>query len=70
MQKGLSSLMQSINLNSNFSIEGLIYLHFTVNRQNILDDSMAKLDKINNLKSPLKIAFVGEEGADEGGVKN
>lgn len=32
---------------------------------------MEKLGKIKtNLKSPLKIQFIGEEGSDEGGVKN
>ena len=42
-----------------------------MNRNNILDDSMEKLGKVKgNLKSPLRISFVGEEGADEGGVKN
>lgn len=52
-------------------IEGLIYLYFAVNRHSILDDSMEKLGKIKqNLKSPLRIEFIGEEGADEGGVKN
>jgi ubiquitin-protein ligase E3 A len=32
---------------------------------------MEKLGKIKqNLKSPMKISFIGEEGSDEGGVKN
>ena len=32
---------------------------------------MEKLGKVKtNLRSPLKIEFVGEEGTDEGGVKN
>jgi hypothetical protein len=52
-------------------MEGLIYLQFNVNRNHILDDSMEKLNKIKeSLKNPLKIKFVGEEGADLGGVKN
>lgn len=40
-------------------------MYFNVNRNNILDDSLEKLGKIKqNLKSPLKISFIGEEGAD------
>lgn len=32
---------------------------------------MEKLCKIkHNLKNPLRIKFIGEEGADEGGVQN
>lgn len=69
MENGLSALLQNIDFNH--GIEGLIFLYFTVNRHNLLDDSMEKLGKIKqNLKSPLKIEFIGEEGADEGGVKN
>jgi hypothetical protein len=55
----------------NHGVHGLIFLFITVSRNNILDDSMEKLGKIKgNLKSPLKIEFIGEEGADEGGVRN
>lgn len=69
MENGLSALLHNIDFNH--GIEGLIFLYFTVNRHNLLDDSMEKLGKIKqNLKSPLKIEFIGEEGADEGGVKN
>jgi hypothetical protein len=54
-----------VDLNHQFSIEGLIFMYFNVNRNNILDDSLEKLGKIKqNLKSPLKISFIGEEGAD------
>jgi len=43
----------------------LAYLHFEIHRDNILDDSMEKLGRIkNNLKNPLKIQFIGEEGRD------
>lgn len=52
-------------------MEALIYLQFEVNRNFILEDSMEKLNKIKeSLKNPLKIKFIGEEGADLGGVKN
>ena len=71
MQEGFSSIIQEVDFNHQFSLDGLIFLYFNVNRHNILDDSMQKLGKIKqNLKSPLKISFIGEEGADEGGVKN
>jgi hypothetical protein len=54
MENGLSSIIQNIDFNH--GIEGLIFLYFTVNRNNLLDESMEKLGKIKqNLKSPLKI---------------
>lgn len=54
MENGLSALLHNIDFNH--GIEGLIFLYFTVNRHNLLDDSMEKLGKIKqNLKSPLKI---------------
>lgn len=60
MEKGLSGLLESFDYNGNLSIEGLIYLFIPVNRNNILDDSMEKLGKIKqNLKSPLRIEFIG-----------
>lgn len=57
MSRGLSAIIQDFDHGANnFSIEGLIYLYFAVNRNNILDDSMEKLGKIKqNLKSPLRI---------------
>lgn len=74
MENGLRNLLSGqvqLDVNGNFSLEGLVYLHFQINRQNILDDSMEKLGKIKyNLKNPLRIQFIGEEGSDEGGVQN
>ena len=69
-QNLLTGLAQ-LDVNGGFSIDSLMFLHFQINRNNILDDSMEKLGKSNhNQKSPLKIQFIGEEGSDEGGVKN
>lgn len=63
--------MLPIDMNGNFSLDNLIFLHFQINRHNILNDSLEKLGKTkHNLKSPLKIQFIGEEGSDEGGVRN
>lgn len=61
MQKSLhEGVLSNMILMENFSLEGLIFLHFTINRNNILDDSMEKLGKTtHNLKSPMKIQFVG-----------
>ena len=72
MERGLAALVQDFDFQGGkFGIEGLIYLCIAVRRNNILDDSMEKLGKVKtNLRSPLKIEFVGEEGTDEGGVKN
>lgn len=66
MESGLLNLLSGgLDANGNFSLEGLIYLHFQINRNNILNDSMEKLYKIkHNLKNPLRIKFIGEEGAD------
>lgn len=68
IQSGLNSLLNGhvmLDVNGNFSLEGLAYLHFQINRNNILNDSMEKLCKIKyNLKNPLRIKFIGEEGAD------
>lgn len=75
VKSGLHSLltgggMLQLDQNGNFSLEGLAYLNFQINRNNILNDSMDKLGKIkHNLKNPLKIQFMGEEGSDEGGVQ-
>lgn len=38
MENGLSALLHNIDFNH--GIEGLIFLYFTVNRHNLLDDSM------------------------------
>jgi hypothetical protein len=61
MEGGLGSMINAMVQNeNNFSIEGLIYLHFQINRHNILDDSMEKLGKVKqNLKSPMRISFIG-----------
>jgi hypothetical protein len=59
MENGLSAIFQ--NMDFNHGIEGLIFLYISVNRHNLLDDSMEKLGKVKqNLKSPLKIEFIGE----------
>lgn len=61
MERGLSAMIHDFDFAGNFGIEGLIYLCIAVNRGNILDDSMEKLNKIKqNLKSPLRIEFIGE----------
>lgn len=68
MENGILNLLSGgiqLDANGGFSIQGLIYLHFEINRNNILNDSMEKLCKIkHNLKSRLRIKFIGEEGAD------
>jgi ubiquitin-protein ligase E3 A len=49
----------------------LAFLNFEIHRDNILEESIEKLGMIDtNLKNPLKIKFIGEEGRDEGGVQN
>ncbi len=52
--------MNAMIQNNEFSLEGLIYLYIEVNRHDILNDSMEKLNKVKNLNAPLRISFVGE----------
>jgi len=43
VSNGLRNLMNGhvqLDANGNFSLESLAYLHFQINRNNILDDSM------------------------------
>ena len=60
MANGFSSVLHEVDFNHQFNLDGLIYLYINVKRTNILDDSMEKLGRTKeNLKSPLKIAFIG-----------
>lgn len=44
--------------NGHYSIDSVLYLQFTINREKILDDSIAKIAQVKTgLKKPLKIAF-------------
>jgi hypothetical protein len=72
MERGLVALISDFDFSGGtFGVEGLIYLCLSVRRAFVLDDSMEKLGRVKaNLRSPLKIQFIGEEGSDEGGVKN
>ena len=41
-----------------------------VSRENIIDDTLNQLVyNEQDLKKPLKVHFIGEEGVDEGGVQ-
>jgi ubiquitin-protein ligase E3 A len=50
---------------------GIPYLVLKVRRDNLIPDAMQQLVRVSpdNLKKPLKVKFIGEEGIDEGGVK-
>jgi ubiquitin-protein ligase E3 A len=59
-------------LNENNTQQSLDNLNFTlsVRRDNLIEDTLEQLSKQNiNLRSPLKIDFIGEEGVDQGGLK-
>lgn len=46
------------------------YLQLEIDRERMLEDTIQQFNMRDvNLKKPLKIKFVGEEGVDEGGVK-
>lgn len=74
LTNGLQNLLNGnliFDVNGNFSVESLAFLNFEIHRDNILEESIEKLGMIDtNLKNPLKIKFIGEEGRDEGGVQN
>lgn len=47
-----------------------IFLHLEIHRNNLLDESLEKLNGTGkSLKSPLKIKFIGEPGDDAGGPR-
>ena len=59
-------------LNENNTQQSLDNLNFTlsVRRDNLIEDTLKQLSKPNiNLRCPLKIDFIGEEGVDQGGLK-
>jgi len=47
------------------------YLVLRVHRNRLIQDTLSQLQKQNShdLKKPLKVQFIGEQGVDEGGVK-
>ena len=46
------------------------YIQLEIRREYMIEDTLDQLNlKETNLKKPLKIKFIGEEGVDEGGVK-
>jgi hypothetical protein len=47
-----------------------IFVYLEVNRNNLIEDTLMQLTSGElNLRKPLKVHFIGEEGIDEGGVK-
>ena len=51
-------------------LEVNIYVILQVNRHNLIEDTLTQLTSGElNLRKPLKVHFIGEEGIDEGGVK-
>lgn len=67
----MSSQMNSCILN--MLIQGVVtlpYLSISVRREHIVQDTIEQLLAPGvNLKKPLKVSFVGEEGVDEGGLR-
>uniref|UniRef100_A0A914Q4P6 HECT domain-containing protein n=1 Tax=Panagrolaimus davidi TaxID=227884 RepID=A0A914Q4P6_9BILA len=47
------------------------YLHFTIRRDNIVNDTIVELMNAGaeDITKPLKVQFQGEEGEDEGGIR-
>ena len=47
-----------------------IFVHLEVKRESLIEDTLSQLLSGEfNIKKPLKVHFLGEEGVDEGGVK-
>ena len=47
-----------------------MYLVLKVHRDNILEDTLTQISNGSlNFKKPLRVAFIGEPGVDEGGVR-
>ena len=58
------------NLNENIDINFNLCLTLSIRRDYLIEDTLKELSKPNiNLRSPLKIDFIGEEGIDQGGLK-
>ena len=58
------------NLGGLMALAGGINLKLNIRRNNILEDALSQLSsKSSELKMPLKVKFVGEQGVDEGGVR-
>ena len=75
LEKGIndfnSGFLSGVDLSGNLTLDKILYLHFEVHRNNLLEDSISQLCKTKaSLKKPLRIAFAGEVGIDEGGIKN
>lgn len=65
LEKGIQSLnhghLPMPDSHGNYTIDNVLYLHFEIHRENMLDDSVTKLAQVKHgLKKPLKIAFVNE----------
>lgn len=74
IEKGIhnlnSGILSQVDLSGNLTLDKILFLHFEVRRDNLLEDSISQLSKTkSSLKKPLRIAFAGEVGVDEGGVK-
>jgi E3 ubiquitin-protein ligase HECTD2 len=47
-----------------------MYLVLKIHRENILEDTLTQISNSNiNFKKPMRVAFIGEPGIDEGGVR-
>ena len=47
-----------------------MHLMIKVHRDNIVEDTLKQITNSNiNFKKPLRVAFIGEPGIDEGGVR-
>ena len=66
----LESVFNLLNENNTQQSLDNLNLTLSVRRDNLIEDTLEQISKQNiNLRSPLKIDFIGEEGIDQGGLK-
>ena len=69
MQQLLNENINILNDEPEIDLNNL-YLTLSIRRDYLIEDTTKELSKPNiNLRSPLKINFIGEEGIDQGGLK-
>mmetsp|Transcript_3165 Transcript_3165/g.2896 ORF Transcript_3165/g.2896 Transcript_3165/m.2896 type:complete len:213 (-) Transcript_3165:487-1125(-) len=65
-------MLREIEMGSFMYVLGLDdpFIHLEIRRDNLIEDALTRLSSGDlNIKKPLKVHFVGEDGVDEGGVR-
>lgn len=66
----LGQIFGGFNGGGPIDLLGGLHLKINIRRDRIMEDAMSQLSsKSHQLKKPLKVKFIGEQGVDEGGVR-